>query len=81
MATTINKVKKIGNGHFIPVSAAAMEELKLRAGQELMISTEQGALLVRAVDDEYVATRAMAATMVDRYRRTLVKLGREGEAP
>lgn len=79
MTTTTNKIKKIGNGHFIPLSAAMMGEMNLRAGQEVTISTEQGTLLVRTVGDEYDKTREVASRMVERYRHTLVKLGREGE--
>lgn len=79
MTTTKNNIKKIGNGHFIPLSAATMAEMNLRAGQEVTISTGHGALVVRAANDDYDRTRAVASMMVERYRRTLVKLGREGD--
>lgn len=78
MVTTTNKIKKIGNGHFLPLSAATMEALNLRAGQEVTLSTDQGELLVRSVDDNYDKTREAASKMAARYRRTLIKLGREG---
>lgn len=79
MVTTTNKIKKIGNGHFIPLSAATMEALQLRAGQQVTLSTDNGTLIVRTVDDDYDKTREAAAKVTQRYRRTLVKLGREGE--
>lgn len=79
MTITTNKIKKIGNGHFIPLSAATMGELNLRAGQEVTISTDQDTLTVRTVNDDYAKTREVAARMTERYRNTLIKLGREGE--
>lgn len=78
MVTTTNKIKKIGNGHFIPLSAATMDALQLRAGQQVTLSTDDGALVVRTVDDDYDKTRQAASRVTQRYRRTLVKLGREG---
>ena len=79
MVTTTNKIKKIGNGHFIPLSAPTMDALQLRAGQQVTLSTDDGTLVVRTVDDDYAKTREAAAKVTQRYRRTLVKLGREGE--
>lgn len=78
--TTTNKIKKIGNGHFIPLSAPTMDALQLRAGQQVTLSTDDGTLVVRTVDDDYAKTREAAAKATQRYRRTLVKLGREGDA-
>lgn len=78
--TTTNKIKKIGNGHFIPLSAPTMDALQLRAGQQVTLSTDDGTLVVRTVDDDYAKTREAAARIAQRYRRTLVKLGREGDA-
>lgn len=78
--TTTNKIKKIGNGHFIPLSAPTMDALQLRAGQQVTLSTDDGTLVVRTVDDDYAKTREAAARVTQRYRRTLVKLGREGDA-
>lgn len=78
--TTTNKIKKIGNGHFIPLSAPTMDALQLRAGQQVTLSTDDGTLVVRTVDDNYAKTREAAARVTQRYRRTLVKLGREGDA-
>ena len=79
MVTITNKIKKIGNGHFLPLSAATMDALQLRAGQQVTLSTDNGTLVVRTVDDDYAKTREAAAKVTQRYRRTLVKLGREGE--
>ena len=78
--TTTNKIKKIGNGHFIPLSAPTMDALQLRAGQQVTLSTDDGTLVVRTVDDDYAKTREAATRVTQRYRRTLVKLGREGDA-
>lgn len=78
MITTTNKIKKIGNGHFLPLSTATLEALKLRAGQEVTLTTDQDELIVRPVDDNYDQTRKAASSMAARYRRTLIKLGREG---
>ena len=78
MVTTTNKIKKIGNGHFLPLSAATMDALNLRAGQEVTLTTDEDELIVRAVDDTYDATREAASRMAARYRRMLIKLGREG---
>ena len=78
MATTTNKIKRIGNGHFLPLSAATLEALNLRAGQEVTLTTDEDELIVRAVDDTYDATREAASRMAARYRRMLIKLGREG---
>lgn len=80
MVTTTNKIKRIGNGHFIPLSAPTMDALQLRAGQQVTLSTDDGTLVVRPVDDDYAKTREAAARVTQRYRRTLVKLGREGDA-
>ena len=44
------------------------------------MSTDDGTLVVRTVDDDYAKTREAAARVTQRYRRTLVKLGREGDA-
>lgn len=79
MATTTNKIKRIGNGHFLPLSAATMDALQLRAGQQVTLSTDDGTLIVRTVNDDYTKTREAAAKVTQRYRRTLVKLGREGD--
>ncbi len=78
MATTTNKIKKIGNGHFLPLSAATLESLNLRAGQEVTLTTDEDELIVRAVDDTYDSTREAASRITARYRRTLIMLGREG---
>ena len=78
MVTTTNKIKKIGNGHFPPLSAATVEALNLRAGQEVTLTTDEDELIVRAVDDTYDSTREAASRMAARYRRMLIKLGREG---
>ncbi|WP_114965148.1 AbrB/MazE/SpoVT family DNA-binding domain-containing protein [Alkalilacustris brevis] len=78
MATTTNKIKKIGNGHFLPLSAATLESLNLRAGQEVTLTTDEDELIVRAVDDTYDSTREAASRIAARYRRTLIMLGREG---
>lgn len=78
--TITNKIKKIGNGHFLPLSAATMDALQLRAGQQVTLSTDHGTLIVRTVNDDYTKTREAAAEVIQRYRRTLVKLGREGDA-
>ena len=80
MVITTNKIKKIGNGHFIPLSAPTMDALQLRAGQQVTLSTDDGTLVVRTVDDDYAKTREAATRVTQRYRRTLVKLGREGDA-
>ncbi|MEN8892441.1 MAG: hypothetical protein ABF283_06035 [Planktotalea arctica] len=80
MVTTTNKIKKIGNGHFIPLSAPTMDALQLRAPPPETQSTDDGTLVVRTVDDDYAKTREAAARVTQRYRRTLVKLGREGDA-
>ena len=80
MVTITNKIKKIGNGHFLPLSAATMDALQLRAGQQVTLSTDHGTLIVRTVNDDYTKTRESAAEVIQRYRRTLVKLGREGDA-
>ena len=77
MITTTNKIKKIGNGHFLPLSAATMEALNLRAGQEVTLSADQGELIVRSADDNYSQTREAASRIAARYRRTLIRLGRE----
>ena len=53
MVTITNKIKKIGNGHFLPLSAATMDALQLRAGQQVTLSTHDGTLVVRTVDDDY----------------------------
>ena len=80
MTGTTNKIKKIGNGHFIPLPASLMKDANLHVGQEITIATDQtGAITVRAVDGQYAKTRASAGKMVERYRRALVKLGREGD--
>jgi antitoxin component of MazEF toxin-antitoxin module len=79
MTTNTNTIRKIGNGHFIPLSAATLGELNLRAGQEVTITTDLGALVVRTVNDDYTKTRSVASGMINRYRRALIKLGREGE--
>lgn len=78
--TAIKKIAKIGNGHFIPLPASVMADLNLRAGQEIKLSGADGALHVRAADDSYAKTRAASSKMIKRYRRALVKLGREGDA-
>lgn len=80
MVTITNKIKKIGNGHFLPLSAATMDALQLRAGQQVTLSTDDGTLVVRTIDDDYAKTREAAARVTQRYRRTLVKLGREDDA-
>ena len=79
MVTTTNKIKKIGNGHFIPLSAVTMDALQLRAGQPVTLSTDNGTLIVRTVNDDYAKTREAALKVTQRYRRALIKLGREGE--
>lgn len=80
MVTITNKIKKIGNGHFLPLSAATMDALQLRAGQQVTLSTDDGTLVVRTIDDDYAKTREAAARVTQRYRRTLIKLGREYDA-
>jgi hypothetical protein len=56
-----------------------MDALQLRAGQQVTLSTDHGTLVVRTVDDDYDKTREAASKVTQRYRRTLIKLGREGE--
>lgn len=73
-------IKKIGNGAFLPLPAATLQELNLRVGDEVSVMTDNGRLVVHAMNDDYVKTRNAATRMVKRYRRTLFMLGREGDA-
>ena len=75
MAT--NRIKKIGNGAFIPVSASQLEQLKLNIGDEIHLSVKDNALVARGVGTSYMKTRKVARRMSARYADALRMLGRE----
>jgi len=77
MLKTENRIEKIGNSAFLPLSQDILRELGANVGDEVRIETSKGHLVLHVVDGEYGATHQAADRMAERYGRTLELLGNE----
>ncbi len=77
MLSSENRIKKIGNGVFLPLSQDILRALGANVDDEVRIETDKGYLVVRVVDSDYEATYQAADRMANRYGRTLELLGHE----
>ena len=73
--TRTTRIKKIGNGAFLPLTRDTLEELHADIGTEVSLSVDDGRLTVAKADSTYEQTRDMARKMRARYARTLKLFG------
>ncbi len=67
-------IRKIGNSEGVIIPKDVLERMNLKAGDPVIVSEEQGGIVLKAAEDSFERQMDAAREIMDRYKVALQKL-------